>query len=62
MTKNIGFNNPIRKNRIYSSNTSVLNYLNKYNTSNISLITSNDFNNTKSFLQINKSFKSRTFF
>ena len=60
MTKIVGFNKPIRKNRIYSSNTSVLNYLNKYNTSNISLITSNDFNNTKSFLQINKSFKSRT--
>ena len=48
------FANPYKRNKRYSANTSVLNNVNFYNTSNISLKSTNDFYNTKNCLQINK--------
>ena len=60
MTRTIGFINPVGRNKRYSANNSILNNVYNYNTSNISLISFNDFNNIKSGFQLNKSFKSRT--
>ena len=60
MERTIGFINPVGRNKRYSANNSILNNVYNYNTSNISLISSNNFNNTKSGFQLNKSFKSRT--
>ena len=60
MTKTTGFHNFIGRNKINFINNSALNNIHNYNTSNVSLISSNDFNNTKNGFQMNKSFKSRT--
>ena len=52
--------NPIRRNNKIFANNSVLNNVNNYNTSVISLKSSNDFNNIRNGLLLNRSFKSRT--
>ena len=57
MIRTIGFTNPVGRNKRYSANNSVLNNVYNYNTSNISLISSHDFNNTKSGFQLNKNDK-----
>ena len=49
------FVNPHKRNKRYSANSSLLNNVNLYNTSNISLKSTNDFYNTKNGLQLNKS-------
>ena len=52
---NLGHRNKRNFSRIY-----VLNNLNNYNTSNVSFISSNDFNSTKYGKKINNSFISKT--